>query len=167
MTGRKVWFVGDIQVWHAPEQKVLIPKPENPAKKLLSSYLSLIADRDALIDEIRARYEKAISCTSRISPIYTGASAAYDRTSENATEMMDAELRLAQVIRKLNIATNRIFDIWEAMESEKQKQLLLYRYIRGMSWEDIMEKMGYERTQVYVIHGRALLSFNRLMQTGG
>ena len=45
-------------------------------------------------------------------------------------------------------------------ETERQlvqdKTVLYMRYIQGMRWEEIMEAIGYEWTQVHRIHGRAL-----------
>lgn len=156
--------MSEIQVWHAPKQKVLIPKPENPAKKLLSRYRSMIRERDALQDEINASFGKATSCTTQLSPIKTGGSAAYDRMGENTINMIDAQERLEQSRQQLNLLVQRIMKYWDAMEDERQKELILYKYIRGMKWEDIQEKMSYERTQIYVLHGRALLTINRMMQ---
>ena len=155
-----MWSVREIQTWRTPGTK----KPENPAKKLLSSYLAAIRERDGLIDEINRHYARAVSCTSHISPIPTGGNAAYDRTSESIADMLDAQDRLKLAIGKLNATVDRIMTLWETMEDGKQKELLLYRYIRGLKWEDIQDVMGYERSQIYVIHGKALLSFNKLMQ---
>ena len=55
-------------------------------------------------------------------------------------------------------------DAINALSDERYKSVLLYRYVRGMSWEDIMERMGYEKTQTLVMHGRALLEMNENMK---
>lgn len=160
-----MWSVDEIQVWIEPSKKPLIQKPKNPAKELLSRYRSLIRERNAISDEILANFAKATSCTSRISPISSGGvSAAYDRIGENTCDMIDAQSRFEQTNARINETVNRIMNYLDAMENELEKEILIYRYIRGMSWEDIQETIHYERAQTYVIHGRALLSFNKLMR---
>ena len=69
---------------------------ENPAKKLLSRYRSMIRERDALQDEINASFGKATSCTTQLSPIKTGGSAAYDRMGETTLDMLGPRDLLVQ-----------------------------------------------------------------------
>lgn len=49
-----------------------------------------------------------------------------------------------------------IRDRIEALEDETQKSLLIYRYIKGMGWEEIAVKMGYTYRNAIKIHGKAL-----------
>lgn len=57
--------------------------------------------------------------------------------------------------RKCCEITDRI----ERLESEDEKDVLLYRYIRLMKWEDICVKMGFSWKQIHRIHSRALTNF--------
>lgn len=45
------------------------------------------------------------------------------------------------------------------MKSENEKDVLFYRYIRGLDWWDIAELMGFSERQIYRIHGNALAHF--------
>lgn len=47
----------------------------------------------------------------------------------------------------------------EAMENEKEKDLLTYRYLRGLEWEEVAEKMGYSLRKIHYLHGDALKHF--------
>ena len=47
----------------------------------------------------------------------------------------------------------------EAMEDEREKDLLTYRYIRGMKWEEVAVKMDYSWQHLHKIHARALRNF--------
>lgn len=47
----------------------------------------------------------------------------------------------------------------EKMENEDEKDLLLYRYINLMKWEEIGEMMKYSRQQLHRIHSKALMNF--------
>lgn len=45
------------------------------------------------------------------------------------------------------------------LKSENEKDVLFYRYIRGMDWWEIAEKMGYCERHITRIHGNALAHF--------
>ena len=45
------------------------------------------------------------------------------------------------------------------MKSENEKDVLFYRYIRGLDWWEIAEKMNYSERWIYKIHGEALAHF--------
>lgn len=51
--------------------------------------------------------------------------------------------------------TNKI----ERMNNEDEKDVLTYRYIRLMKWEDIAVRMGYSWQHIHKIHARALKNF--------
>lgn len=45
------------------------------------------------------------------------------------------------------------------MKSENEKDVLFYRYIRGLDWWEIAEKMKYSERWIHKIHGKALVHF--------
>ena len=47
----------------------------------------------------------------------------------------------------------------EAMEDEREKDLLTYRYIRGMKWEKICNEMKHSWQHIHRIHAKALKNF--------
>lgn len=58
-------------------------------------------------------------------------------------------------IQTLTDIRNRI----NAVKDQSEREVLTYRYIRGMKWEDIAVKMKYQRESVIRIHGKALRNF--------
>lgn len=44
--------------------------------------------------------------------------------------------------------------------SNKEKDVLFYRYIKGMEWYEIAEKMNFTERHIHRIHGKALLHFS-------
>ncbi len=58
-------------------------------------------------------------------------------------------------LQKQQEIRNRI----ERMEDENEKDVLTYRYLRGMKWEDIAVKMGYSWRRIHYIHSKALENF--------
>ena len=51
--------------------------------------------------------------------------------------------------------SNRI----KELNSENERDVLFYRYIKGLAWWDIAEKMGYSERHITRIHGEALAHF--------
>lgn len=47
----------------------------------------------------------------------------------------------------------------ELMDNEQERELLTYRYLRGMKWEAVAVKMGYSWKQTHRIHSKALENF--------
>ena len=60
-----------------------------------------------------------------------------------------------QRIKKCKEITDRI----ERLSDEDEKDVLMYRYIKLMKWEDICVKMGFSWKWVHKIHSRALNNF--------
>ena len=141
--------------------------PENPAKEALRRYIPMLKRRDALVEEIEDHYSRAYRCTARIDPCSTGGgSAVYDRMAEDICRAADAKQQLAAKIAELNAAMQRVLALIDIPTDERQKTVLTLRYVNGLSWLDIQDMMGYERTQTLVLHGRALAAINRHMQKG-
>ena len=45
------------------------------------------------------------------------------------------------------------------LKSENEKDVLFYRYISGLDWWEIAEKMKFSERQIYRLHGKALAHF--------
>lgn len=45
------------------------------------------------------------------------------------------------------------------MKSRNESDVLFYRYISGLGWWEIAEKMGYSERWIYKLHGKALAHF--------
>lgn len=52
-----------------------------------------------------------------------------------------------------------IRDKIEQLQGENEKDVLNYRYIRGMKWEEIAAKMDYSWKQIHRFHSKALENF--------
>lgn len=156
--------MGDIQVWRAQEGRNLIQRPENPAKKLLSSYRYLVLRCRVYAEERAENYAKATSCTTRLNPEKaSGGKAAYDRMASYTIKAADAESALADAEAQLNARAPYIISLIHSVPDELQKLILELRYLQGMGWPEICERIHYEKTQTHKLHGLALLAVNRLM----
>lgn len=68
--------------------------------------------------------------------------------SELTKERYDRMIEYQNIVRQI-----------KRLHSENEKDVLFYRYIRGMDWWEIAEKMKFSERQIYRIHGKALAKF--------
>lgn len=74
--------------------------------------------------------------------------------------LLDEEERHYMKARYNRIKTcKEISDKIERMENEDEKDVLMYRYIKLMKWEDICVKMQYSWKHIHRIHSKALNNF--------
>ena len=74
--------------------------------------------------------------------------------------LLDEEERRYMKARYNRIKTcKEISDKIERMENEDEKDVLMYRYIKLMKWEDICVKMQYSWKHIHRIHSKALNNF--------
>lgn len=143
----------------------LIGKPDNPAKTFLSRYKYLCIQQESLQRSIQAAQDRALSCTVRLKLIHTqGGGGAYDKMAEDVAGKLDAEEQLEADLEVISKALAEIRAAINSLQSEAQKTVLTLRYIECLDWPDVQDKMGYERTQTYIIHGRALRNVLKWME---
>jgi len=142
-------------------------RPENPAKTYLKRYRALVIQLDSLQRSIDAAYERAYSCTVRLKPVHvTGGGGVYDRMAEDVARISDETEQLKAAKERAENALSQIMEAIQAVPDEMQRTVLMLRYVEGLDWIKIQEEMQYERTQVFVIHGRALWNVKKWMEAG-
>lgn len=141
---------------------------DNPAKRFLRGYRALLIRQESLVREIERWRESATGTTVRLKPINVqNGSAAYDRMAEDVARIVDAEGTLGDALQEITKKLKEILTAIESVPDEMQKTVLTLRYIEGLDWPDIQERISYERTQTLVIHGKALVHINRWMEKEG
>lgn len=76
--------------------------------------------------------------------------------SDYASELCDLEEQAYQEgIEQLRVYKEASWKI-KQLEDENERDVLFYRYIKGLGWWEIAEKMGYTERWVTELHGRAL-----------
>ena len=137
---------------------------DNPAKRFLRGYRALLVRRDSLLREIERRRESATGTTVRLKEINVQSGGAYDRMAEDVARIVDDEESLGDALAEIARKLKEILQAIESVPDEMQKTVLTLRYIEGLDWPDIQERISYERTQTLVIHGKALVHINRWME---
>ena len=73
-----------------------------------------------------------------------------------AAELQQKEIELYEEGIEQVQTYNKIAHRIQLLESEDEKDVLFYRYIKGMSWWEIAQAMDYSERWIYELHGRAL-----------
>ena len=128
---------------------------ENEKKKLfLKSYLR---DKQAVI---RIEEQLAELRASKISPSLVSDGMPHGTSlsdlSDYAAKVDELERELIQKRYDRICSFQRVQSAIEAVEDEAEKDLLTYRYLQGMKWEEIAVKMGYSWKHMHRIHARAI-----------
>ena len=140
-------------------------KTENPAKTYLRRYRALVIRLESLRRTIDAAYDRATSSTSRLKEVrVSGGSGAYDRMAEDVAVIADETAQLQEAAQEAERALAEILRAIRAVPDEMQRTVLILRYVEGLGWPDIQDKIAYERTQTLVIHGRALWQVRKWLE---
>lgn len=79
--------------------------------------------------------------------------------SDYAARVDELERKLLQKRYRRIRAFKKVQAAIERLESEQEKDLLTYRYLKGYSWEKIAVEMGYTYRHTIRLHGEALKNF--------
>ena len=137
-------------------------KQENPAKVFLRRYKSLCGRVDALQRAINEALERATNTGVTLKEIKVLSSPAeHDPMARDVCSAVDACEILYRFKEQAETSLQEILTAIDSLKDERQKELLTRRYISGEGFPEICEAMHYEKTQVFVIHGRALIEVNK------
>ena len=84
--------------------------------------------------------------------------------AETISKIVDAESLLADQSAEIKASLEDLLTAIRAVPDETQRAVLTMRYVEGLDWLSIAERIGYEHTQTYVIHARALLVVNEWLK---
>lgn len=146
------------QYWH---------RYNNPAKVFLSRYRALSVQMDSARRDVVRMRESLTSITAPIKDDPVQGSGTSDRMAETIAQIIDAENAFSDVVAEITALQEEILTAIRSLENETQKAVLMLRYIEGLDWISIQEKLNYERTQIFVMHGRALVGINEWLRRKG
>lgn len=140
----------------------MIRRKDNPAKVFLRRYIALSGRVDALCIAISQAMEMALNTGISMKEVKVLSSPAeHDPMARDVVNAIDSCEVLYKYKAEAETALREILSAIDSLTDERQKEILTMRYIAGMPFREIQEKIHYEATQMYVIHGRALIGINR------
>lgn len=125
-------------------------------KSILLEYRAIERRINRLIDEKAAWNAKATATTSSFSDMPRSGGGS-DKIQTTVEKIIEIEEKLDHEIDALVDLRNRIEVAVERLEDGRLRDVMRYRYIDGMKWEQIAVEMHYSYMQVCRLHGKALL----------
>lgn len=125
-------------------------------KSILLEYRAIERRFNRLIDEKAAWNAKATATTSSFSDMPRSGGGS-DKIQTTVEKIIEIEEKLDHEIDALVDLRNRIEAAVEKLEDGRLRDVMRYRYIDGMKWEQIAVEMHYSYMQVCRLHGKALL----------
>lgn len=133
-----------------------MPTPENEQKiRYLSRYRRLNERIDRLLEEQSRWRERALKITPTLSQAPGGGESG-SPIERPMDKVLEIDVEINREIDEMQIARKEIRETLNQLEDESLKLLMEYRYIDGMTWEQIAVKMHYGFQWVCKLHGRAL-----------
>lgn len=133
-----------------------MPTPENEQKiRYLSRYRRLNQRIDRLLEEQSRWREEAMRITPVLSPV-PGGGGSGSPIERPMDKVLEIDVEINREIDELQIVRQEIRAALNQLEDENLGLLMEYRYIDGLTWERIAEKMDYSRQWVFRLHGKAL-----------
>lgn len=137
-----------------------VDKKEENQKKIayLKKYKYAILDEKMILEEIqRLRADKMFpSLAMDGMPHGNGTSDLSEYAARLDEEINKLKVQRLEKVKIYSDISSRI----RKVEDDNQRELLMYRYIKGMSWEDIAVKLNYTWRHVHRIHSQALDSID-------
>lgn len=132
------------------------------AKKELNEYrenIKYVEDKLDDTEEVKAKVEKITTTYSETKTNSSSESA--DKFADAISQLEELKIDLTEKMKQVLFDKFIIDDKIEKVE-QPYKNILFYRYTKGMSWNKVAEKMGYTREYVCVLHGDALYFYSKI-----
>ena len=143
-------------------------KQENPAKVFLRRYRAICGRIDALQKAIDEAMERALNTGVTMKEIKVLSSPAeHDPMARDICNAVDACEVLYIEKAKAGEALREILKAIDSVADDRQKEILIRRYVNGAGYPQIAEEMSYSEPRIYVLHGRALIEVNKWLEKVG
>ena len=129
------------------------------AKEYLLRYQEVkreIEDLDYRMAQLRLKYAAPSAINYSDMPKAHNANHDLSEYVAKMDEMTDYMISKYTRLRGIEVD---IYKRLDRMDNQDERELLRFRYIDGLTWDQIALKLGYSRRNVTRIHGRALLHF--------
>lgn len=122
----------------------------------LSRFLCLDRRIERKCEELSRWRERATKITPTLSDMPKSPSSGADSIQTAVEHIIELESEINADIDQLTDTRREIQEAIQTVKDEKLQLLLEYRYIDGMTWEQIAVKMEYSYMHICRLHGKAL-----------
>lgn len=92
------------------------------------------------------------------------ASSGGDKLALQVGRLVEVKECLAAEIETFLDERERALAVIKGIRNESMRDVLVYRYIVGLDWEAVAEKMHYDLHYVYKLHGWALSAYEKVRE---
>lgn len=110
------------------------------------------------IDQITKELQRWQDLATRISPSYSDMphGGGSDKVQTAAVEVAELTDKLNRKLHQAIMVQENIKKLLESLDDIKLRELMFYRYINGMRWEEIAVRMDFNYRWVLRLHRKAL-----------
>lgn len=135
--------------------------------KEVKEYLGKIYRTNEFINAKECEISQLRDLSVKTTMVFNG-SGVKNKSHENKKELIickivDLEQTLLDDINNVVDLSREIYDIIERVKDPDYRLLLEYRYLIGLTWDSIAEKMGFTTQWINVLHKRALNEVESIM----
>ena len=124
--------------------------------KYLKRYITLDREIDRKLKEVGRLRSKLTRITQVLTAEPRGGGTIYGKTEEILVKIVDLEHEIDADVDRLIEVRDSIKSIIEAVEDDRERLLLQYRYLDGRTFEEIAVQMNYSWRQIHRLHSKAL-----------
>ena len=131
------------------------------AKEYLRQLLSI----ERLIQVKTTERERLMALATKVTSVLSDCKV---ETSPDNTKTQNIIIKMAELREEIEEQTSRYTSLYhkieeeiDSMEDDRYRILLIMRYMKGASFSDIADKLGYEKRWTLVLHKRALQDFEK------
>jgi RinA family phage transcriptional activator len=124
--------------------------------KYLKRYITIDREIDRKLEEVGRLRSKLTRITQVLTAEPRGGGTIYGKTEEILAKIVDLEKEIDADVDRLIEVRDSIKSIIEAVEDDRERLLLQYRYLDGRTFEEIAVQMHYSWRQTHRLHSQAL-----------
>lgn len=128
-------------------------------------YLNQLASIEKLIQVKTTERERLMALATKVTSALNDCKV---ETSPDNTKTQNIIIKMAELREEIEEQASRYTSLYRKIEEEiddiednRYKLLLIMRYMKGASFSDIADKLGYEKRWTLVLHKRALRDFEK------
>ena len=128
-------------------------------------YLNQLISIEKLIQVKTTERERLMALATKVTSALNDCKV---ETSPDNTKTQNIIIKMAELREEIEEQANRYTTLYRKIEEEiddieddRYKILLIMRYMKGASFSDIADKLGYEKRWTLVLHKRALQDFEK------
>jgi len=128
-------------------------------------YLNQLMSIEKLIQVKTTERERLMALATKVTSALNDCKV---ETSPDNTKTQNIIIKMAELREEIEEQASRYTALYRKIEEEiddiednRYKLLLIMRYMKGASFSDIADKLGYEKRWTLVLHKRALRDFEK------